>query len=290
MDVRFGPADVRPPAQQIRWQADRGGGRSGRDVGRRRELRHQGGGLLTQQETERVDRLAGRGFQLRDYRGGGRHLGFRVGHIQTADKPALEPLAGQPGAVLLGGEVLPGDLDALLKSAQLDVVARHFRRQGYQNVAAILHGGLQVGIGGLDVAANAAEDVQLPAGVEAGVVRVGDDAAGFALLPIVGSSWRPAALEGAPGVHGGAEAAGGDPTCGTRLADARFGLQQVQVGADGPFLECGQGRVVEHRPPARKVIGWMFCRGGIRSLDPVDGNRRLRRLEIRSDQASTQYG
>ena len=286
VNVRFGAADIRPLAQQLRGQAVRDRGRSGRDVARRRELRHQGGGLLAQQETKRVDGLARGGFQLGDCGGGGRHLGVGIGHIQAADETAFEAQAGQTRAVPLGGEVLAGDLDALLGGAQLDVVARHFGRQRHQDVAARLHGGLQVGIGGLDAAADAAEDVQLPAGVKAGVVAVGDDAARHALLPVRIPAGVPAALVGAARVQRRPERARGDPPRGARLTDAGLGLQQVQVGADGPFLEGDQRRVPEHLPPARQVDGGIPGRRGGRRFDPLGGNRHLRRLVIRANDAS----
>ena len=183
MNVGLGLADVRPSAQQIRWHAGRHRRRRGRDGGCGCQLGNQVGRLVTQQDADRVDRLPGRRLQSRDHGGGGRHLGVGVGDVQAAHEPAFEPLAGQPGALLLRGQVLPCDVDPLLKGAQFDVIARHLGRQRHQHIPATLDGGLQIGIGGLDAASDAAEDVQLPAGVEAGIVGVGHHSAGFPASP-----------------------------------------------------------------------------------------------------------
>ena len=181
------------------------------------------------------------------------------------------------------------DVDALLKGAQLDVVARHLGRQRHQDVPARLHGGQQVGIGGLDVAPDAAEDVQLPAGIEAGIVRIGDQPPGDAILPVGGSARRAAALDGARGVDRGPEAACGDASCRARLADAGFGLHQVQVGAHGPVFEGRQNRIVEDRPPPCQVDVGRRGHGGRFRPGPVRRDVRLRGLIVRADHAAAQH-
>ena len=97
------------------------GGAAGIVAGRR-QLRQQGPRLAAEQEAEAVDGLLGGLLQLGDLGGRGRHLGLGVGDVQAADEAALEPLAGQVGAVLLGLEVPLGDGDLLLEAAQVDVV------------------------------------------------------------------------------------------------------------------------------------------------------------------------
>ena len=62
-----------------------------------------------QQHAEAVNGLPGRCLQQGDLRRCGRHLSLGVGHIQAACESAFETLAGQPGAVFLGLEVLPGN-------------------------------------------------------------------------------------------------------------------------------------------------------------------------------------
>ena len=81
---------------------------------------------------------------------------------QTRPQSAL----GDTGGVDLGGEVLFGDDDLVLQTPEAQVFRAHFPHQGDQHVPAVLHRGLQIGVGGLDVAAGAAEDVELPCGVQ----------------------------------------------------------------------------------------------------------------------------
>ena len=68
--------------------------------------------------------------------------------------------------LLLTLHVVFGDDQIALVAAQINVGDRHFRKQRHQRVAAILDGGLDVAVGGFDVARDRAEDVQLPGGVE----------------------------------------------------------------------------------------------------------------------------
>ena len=80
------------------------------------------------------------------------HLGFGVGHIQPAHKAGVMPLLDDLGIALLRLEVLPGNVDLLLKSPQVDIVAPHVSHQGYEDVPAVFHCGPEVGGGGLEVA------------------------------------------------------------------------------------------------------------------------------------------
>ncbi len=107
MNFRFRKADVRTPAKQVRRNARRRSGRRGRDNFRRRQFREQGRRIHAQQDTQAVNRLPGRGLQQRDLGRRGCHLGVGVGDVQTAGESALKPLAGQGGAMLLGGQILP---------------------------------------------------------------------------------------------------------------------------------------------------------------------------------------
>jgi len=69
--------------------------------------------------------------------------------------------------VFLSLEILPGDKDLLLKSAQVDIVQPHFGRQRDQHLPPVLPGGLQVGLRRLDPPSCATKDVQLPGRIEA---------------------------------------------------------------------------------------------------------------------------
>ena len=101
------------------------------------------------------------------YRGfGGGYLGPGVGHIQAAHKAGVMPLLDDIGIVLLRLQVFTGNVDLLLKSPQIDIVAPHVSHQGYQDVAAVLHRGLEIGPGGLDVPPGAPENIHFPGGIQ----------------------------------------------------------------------------------------------------------------------------
>ena len=57
-------------------------------------------------------------------------------------------------------------VDLLLKTPQVDIVVPHVAHQGYQDVPAVLHRGLEVGGGGLQVASRAPENIQFPGGIQ----------------------------------------------------------------------------------------------------------------------------
>ncbi len=117
---------------------------------RRRQLGQQGPRLAAEQDAQTVDGLLGGLLQGRDLGGGGRDLGLGVGYVQAADEAALESLAGQVGAVLLGLEVPLGDGDLLLEAAQVDVVESDLGGQRHQDIQAGVYGGFEVRGGGLD--------------------------------------------------------------------------------------------------------------------------------------------
>src|SRR5262249_26980217 len=66
----------------------------------------------------------------------------------------------------LQSRVLPGVLDALLEGAYLDIVRGHIAQQRDQHVVVVIDGGVQVGAGRFNGAAEAAPEVELPGEIE----------------------------------------------------------------------------------------------------------------------------
>ena len=81
--------------------------------------------------------------------------------------PASKRLPDDRRGFLLGLQVLAGHGKLLLKAAEAEIIVAHVAHQGDQDVAAVLHGGLEIGPGGLDVAPGAAENIQFPGGIQA---------------------------------------------------------------------------------------------------------------------------
>ena len=110
-----------------------------------------------------------------------------------------------------------GGGDAGLGAAQLDVGAGDVAEEGEDGVVGFGGGGGGVGVRGLDDAAGAAPEVELPGGVEA----CGGVAGGAAV--IAGGREGPAVLGGGAGVELGGAAALGLGECGAGLGDGGLG-------------------------------------------------------------------
>ncbi len=89
--------------------------------------------------------------------------------IEVAVQAVFKPVAGQVLDLLLNLDVLAGDAEARLESARCDVIARHIRQQRHKNAATAEFRGANFGVGRLDNAALAAENVQFPCSVEPSV-------------------------------------------------------------------------------------------------------------------------
>ena len=253
-EFAFGLLDVGAAAEQIGRQADgdlRRRGWDGRDGGQFAGERARRKG---EEETETVDgdlngTLQGRNGGL----GGGEKRGS-LRDIEVAGEALVVALAGEVEGVLLGGDVLFGDGETLLGGAGLDVAAGDLAEEGDEDVAPAEFGGGELGVGGFDVAAVAAEDVDFPGSIEARLVeveRLGDagrerEVAVFA---------DPLAGVGTVGVEGGQESGRGNARLGAGLADAGLGDFEVEVGGDGAVDEGVEFGIVEGFPPRGDGIG-----------------------------------
>jgi len=177
-ELALGAADIGAAAEQL-------GGEAGRDLGRALgdrldllQLGDEGPRLAAEEDAQAVAGLVALGLERGDLGLGAGNLSLGAGDVELA-------AAGQPGlglrdlgGVLLDLDVALGDLDLLLEAAELEVISRDFSEERDQGVAAAFDLCGDVGVGGLDVAADAAEDVDFPRGVEAGLEKVGGGAGG----------------------------------------------------------------------------------------------------------------
>ncbi len=151
----------------------------------------------------------------------------------------------------------------------------------------VLDGGAQLGVGRLDVAADAAPEVEFPRGVEAGGPHVERgrrrEAAGRpARRAAGGRKAEQAAVLADLGVGVGAEGllrlrqevAGRDVALGAGLEDARRRRLQVEVLLAGGLDQGIQGGIAEDAPPG---VGGRRGHDARVGVDPVrgDGGRRL---------------
>ena len=98
-------------------------------------------------------------------------LGLRARDVELGAAPGVEPGAGETQRLALVDDRVARHREAQLQAAQLEVVARHFRGDdGLRRVHAGL-GGIELRRRRLARAPVAAEEVELPAGREAGVVE-----------------------------------------------------------------------------------------------------------------------
>ena len=116
------------------------------------------------------------GFQQRDAGLDLLELGTAALDIQLAAGAQVAAGFGQAQGVVQVGQGLLGDGNPLLRTAQQEVIARHFGGNADLHVLQAGLLGFQVRARGLGTAAQAAEQVQLPGGVEAQAVLLGGDA------------------------------------------------------------------------------------------------------------------
>ncbi len=109
-------------------------------------------------------------------------LGGRVLDIEAILQAALLAFLRKPKHVAIDLEIVIGDPDLGLDAAQLDVVARQFRQTRDQRVAALIGGLIDRCVGGFDLPADLAPQVQFPGCIEADIVVVDR-----------GDTWRGAA-------------------------------------------------------------------------------------------------
>ena len=101
-------------------------------------------------------------LQLRNLRADGFDLGRGILDIETVLHAALLPFLRQLENIAIDLEIVVGDLDLGLHAAQLHIVPGQFRQTRHQRVAALIGGLIDLGIGGLDLAAHLAPEIEFP--------------------------------------------------------------------------------------------------------------------------------
>ena len=210
-----------------------------------------------------IDRRVYLRFERRDAcaRDGEVHL--RLAQVEVAAQARLAAGADEFKRVGLELGVPAGVVQAGLKGAQGDVGRGEIRGEKAAGVADILLGGGEVGGGRLDVAADAAPEVELPRQEGAGleepgriVGNLGPGAVGLAGLPVV--------YCGAGKADGRRVAGAGDAELRGVGVEARDGGRERGVLLEEQGLEGVEDGVVEDGPP-RSAVGKRRGDGGIGS-------------------------
>jgi hypothetical protein len=202
-------------------------------VERRRLLAAQHGDAVTGADQRRFQRrYVGR------RRPDQRPRAFAVERRAASD---VEPGVDQLERLVLRLQRGDGHPQLLLQAAQVEVVARHFRRHAHLRRPNTGRAGQHVGLGRAPGVAQAAEQVDLPADIQpGGVVVVGADDTGVV---------RPADARGA-GVDpdAGQQIGVGEAVQRARLAQAGGGRAHVGVGRQRPLDQAVEQRIVEAAP------------------------------------------
>ncbi len=189
-------------------------------------------------------------FQQRDVGLDRLEPGAAALHVQFAAGAQLRAGLGQALGIAQVVQRGARHRDAFLRAAQLEIVARHFRGHGDLRIGHPGLLGFQVGARRLAGAALASEQIELPAGIEAQAVALGQHAraAGVRIRRLA------AAVVAVGGnVRRLVQTLFGEDRA--RLVHVRQGDAQVEVGDQALVHQLLQHRVVELRPPRRHRRG-----------------------------------
>ena len=189
------------------------------------------------------------------------------GEVEFVGEAARVSGLDEVEALLFGVHVGLGNAQAKLQGADIHVLAGDVGDEGDQHIVAGLGGGLGVVFGGFDGAAQAAEKVERPGGVnagdfgdffQAGRIAAGVERGGDAALGGIGAG---AAGDGAAEFQGRERPAGNGRFLGAGFLKAHQGDLQIGVGDDGPVDQGVERRVIKRFPPLRQ-IHWRCGTGG----------------------------
>ena len=168
---------------------------------------------FAKQNAERVLRLTQPCLQGRDRRLGTEQQGLGLLHVELGSGAVAEANVRDLEAALLDFDVLPGNGQPLLESADDHVQVRCVGGQGDQDSVVIGDGCEQSGVGGLDAAPELAPEIDLPADLNPRVVI-------------------PGVLE---------KGAAGGVVAGARVEGAKGGLLLLRPGAADGEAQLGPG-------------------------------------------------
>ncbi len=212
-----------------------------------------------------MDLGADPGFQGIGFRLSDGDQGLLLVHIQLAGQAGIGAGTDDGKELALARQLAPGDGLASLQRAQGQVVASRLGGEGDLKVAAAPLGGFAADAGGVLALAGAAEEVELPRGVQAsaeGVELAAGQSEGRRRVA------RPAALARRDGdgvladpvaggraveLDRGQPAGAGDDLLLTGLLDAGGGLLQIEIALERAGHEVVQNRILELGPPSREI-------------------------------------
>ena len=271
MQIVFGLPDVGASARQLEGNADRDARGRRRHGPGAREFAAQSVRRQIQEQAEGVDLLRRLLFEARDLRSHRLELRLGVLDVEPCRQSLLLERLRQIQETLFGFHVFIGDVDQGLGAAQLDVVVCHLRQRGDEGRAPLVLGSYDLSIGGFDLSADVAPEIQFPRGVESGGVvverrdrrRVGDQA----FYPVLAKEFplvfpRP--------VHGRQFRRSGDASLSAAFRDLHRCGQHVEIGGGDALFQPGQDGIAKHLPPHR--IRRLRC-GGARRRALVGGRQ-----------------
>ena len=206
-----------------------------------------GGGQFADHQCQAVEGLAAGHLHRGDARGGAGEVGFRLRQIrgiaQSGDDPALHPVA-QLG---LGAQHLIEGGQPFVRGAQIEVGRNRLGDDRHQDVSDAVFFLFNLGASGLDRPAGAAEDIYLPAGIEArlpGGARIIYAGLGLGLR-------RAGAVDATRSIDFGPDLRAGDPVLGADLPQPGLRQAQIEIAGLGLGHQLIEQRIMERRPPGR---------------------------------------
>ncbi len=211
---------------------------------RRRQVDAELVRAFTQQGGDAVALAGLLGLQLRHAGFHRSQAGVGADHIELVADPGVAQAFSDLARLLLVVQVGQGDLFPQLCAAQLAVGVHQLGDHGHLQLVEVGRGGLLVGVGGFQVALDAAEQVQLPGHVQAQVVALAvHSLGGLAGDLSLGQVAAGAAGDGGHGVIAGVIAnRPGGPQAGE-------GHPQFTVALQRFAHQLVESRVIELLPP-----------------------------------------
>src|SRR6266511_1532416 len=165
-ELKSATSSLRPPRQQFGGKRQRNLRRRERDCSRRLQLRSERARVFAEQDAEAVHSLLGEALQCRALSGVHSQETFGARRVQFCTEPRFEARIRQLQRVPLRPQGLLEDLELLLRSPQLRVVTGDVGQERDENVPPNLFRRLKLCQGSFLVPPHAAEDVDLPTGIE----------------------------------------------------------------------------------------------------------------------------
>jgi len=158
----------------------------------------------------------------------------------------MEAPLGELQGVFLAVDVPLGQCDAHLKFADAQIAVGNLGVEDDQGVPVVFDRGLERGVRGLHIPADASPQVQLPTGIESHGVDVrgpvGGDGSARGIAETGG-------IEASGSVDGGEIISLGDASDGRGLLDTREGGLEIEIVCGGLMDQIGEDLVIEDGPP-----------------------------------------